>query len=804
MKLRPHFAAYLALIAVFGLTSCGTRYYSATVSGYVKDASFGTAGNATGAGNAAGGGAAAPAANGGINDAEIRIYLTDPSVAGATYLVKSATASSGGNNGFWSHKITWETSSPKFSDTGDSGTVWIQVQRMGYFPKTVKVTGVLSDSTNLVPTIEMTLIKTTEVRGKVVNEKGNAINGVNVVLDLGSTTANDADFTVATASVDGEDGVFVFRDVPWNDADSIPSVSKGLVTDAASGNVTATETIRLYINDANYYADKANHDNYPNNVDAAYIVSVTSGAKKDLSSTPIEVRSTSFSIPELRGRLMDAQDPTHGLNGVQVSVHIPASNANADPNVTTATVGTDGWFVFNNLRWTNVHPNRSQAGSYDDSTAAQLYVSGANFYSTNDATNPLSITLKSDQALNISTGASAVTLSAGKATFKKASIKGKLVLAGSSTGVNGVTVSLNLADNNAPNGAYSVTTGNDGTSDGIFEFKNVTWVNTKPLWGDVAKTQSKENIEMFVNDNNYTSPNVAASPYVMSIVSDPQATASNPTPTTTGVDITTSSPLSVKRVTFNVPKITGKVVTNASGNPVIGNVQVSLTLKAVTPTNGPNNNAQPATVTTDSNGIFTFSNVTWTNNSPTASNSDSPWASIQVIDANYSSTTLADVQLTSDSALDKTGTPITVTRTKSWNFTTVLQGKVQQRATPTTSSTASYLPISGQQVKIALALSDATPSTANGNVSITGGTLTLTTDNNGQWTTGNLTWSRDAGYVPSATAQQAGGDTLTVEITYPPMAGHSLVFADTTSLAVNSWQNTNNAPIATDNDNTHN
>lgn len=795
MKLRPHFAAYLALIAVFGLTSCGTRYYSATVSGYVKDASFGTAGNATGAGNAAGGGAAAPATNGGINDAEIRIYLTDPSVAGATYLVKSATASSGGNNGFWSHKITWETSSPKFSDTGDSGTVWIQVQRMGYFPKTVKVTGVLSDSTNLVPTIEMTLIKTTEVRGKVVNEKGNAINGVNVVLDLGSTTANDADFTVATASVDGEDGVYVFKDVPWNDADSIPAVTKALTTDAA-GVTTASETITLYVNDANYYCDDANHDNFASLTkdNSKFVLGITSGAKTTVADSLV-VRSVAFSIPELRGRVLDAANTAYGLNGVQVSVHIPAANANADPNVTTATVDSDGWFVFNNLRWTNVHPHRSATGVYDDQTPAQIYVSGANFYSDNDATAPKSITLVSDTSLNLSTATPVVSLTAGKATFKKGSIRGRIVLSGGAlaidwtggrnpaTGVNGVSVALNLADSNA-NPAYATTSGTSTvgstSTDGMFEFKNVTWTNNKPVWSDSTKTTSTENIQVFVNDNNYISQNGATSPYVATITSDPA--------TGTATPVTLASAQPVKRTTFTVPKVTGTVVSHADNTKKISNVTVALTLKSVT---GNNNNQ--ATVTTDKNGVFTFTNIGWTNNTPSSSGSDTISATLQVSDNNYQTAVpIADVSLTSGSPLDLTASPTEVNRTTAWTFTTTIQGTVQHQVNPTTVA-ASYSTVAGQQVVI-------TPIAPDASVSITGGTLSLSTAANGTFTTGNITWTRDPSYIPTTAGQQNGGDTLMVSIAYPQMTGHTLTFATVTSFQVNSWQANNIAPTATDPD----
>ena len=778
-------AVAVALSLLMLLTSCGTRYYSATVAGYVKDAAVGTAGDATGNGATNG--------NGGINDAEIRLYLKDPATsadAADAYVVKSSTASSSGNNGYWSHKVIWETSTPAFSDIGDSGTIWVTVKRMGYFPKTVKVTGILSDSTNVVPTIELTLIKTLQIKTKVVldSETGRAVNGVNVVLDLESTAANEADFTATTGSFEGEDGIAVFNDVPWNDADSIPEVSRAILADG-----TATGKVRVYVNDPNYYADLA----HKGLLATLPLIEISSGTKKDWTSTPLVVRSTQFSMPELRGRVFDVQAPTTGLNGVQVSIRIPASNAANDPSVTTATVGNDGWFVFNNLAWNNIRPTRSAVGKYDDVTPAQIYISGGNFYSDNDADKPINISLTSDVKLDLST--LDPPLLAGKATFKKGSIKGKIVLpnmdgTASGTGVNGVTVALNLADSNN-NPADTAVTANVGGIDGIYEFKNVTWVNTKPNWADTAQTKSTESIQVYVNDNNYTSPNVAASPFVETMESDVSGAAE--------VHDMTDTPLRVRRTTFNVPKITGRV---SNGTSAIGNIRVSLTLKSVT-ANGNNQ----ASVTTDSSGNFTFTNVGWTNQNPTAPQtpSDTVTASLQINDGNYTATAreiaiVSGAETTWASSADD----LVVTRTAGWSFSTTIQGTVRHKNGATSGTV--FDPVGGQQIRI-------TPIAPDAAVAITG-PLTLSTDANGQFTT-NITWTRAASYVPPTAAQQSGGDTLIVKVEFPYIAPDRILttatpagtgtvdtairFAAVNSFQVNSWQNTNDVPTATDTDPAH-
>jgi hypothetical protein len=193
----------------------------------------------------------------------------------------------------------------------------------GILPLGSQCGGILSDANNVIPTIELVLIKATELKGKVVNEKGKGVDGVAVVLDLESTPNEKADMSAATGTVDGETGVFVFSDIVWDDPDSVPEVSKPI-----SGNA-ATTAMRLYIDDNAYYS---NANSY-RLLDSMAGVSLASGTRTDIRASPIEARSASFSVPLVKGRLVDAGGT--GVNGVSVSIDLPITGAGADATVTT-------------------------------------------------------------------------------------------------------------------------------------------------------------------------------------------------------------------------------------------------------------------------------------------------------------------------------------------------------------------------------------------------------------------------------------------------------------------------------------
>ena len=102
----------LAGVAVPALASCG-GYYTADIAGYVKD-------DETGAG---------------VNGAIIRVYSEEPETADAEgFTVETASMTSGGNAGYYSHKIIWRNWLPAFGDEGDSGSVWLAITHDDYVP----------------------------------------------------------------------------------------------------------------------------------------------------------------------------------------------------------------------------------------------------------------------------------------------------------------------------------------------------------------------------------------------------------------------------------------------------------------------------------------------------------------------------------------------------------------------------------------------------------------------------------------------------------------------------------------------
>ena len=214
------FITVSAMVLSF-LSGCG-RYYSAEIAGYIKDANDGN----------------------GINGAIIRMYLQQPDAADSdNFIVETASMTSGGNDGYFNHKIMWQTWNAKFGDEGDSGTIWLGVTHDDYSPSIIKVSGIISDSVNLVPDIKLdrATFSTPTVTGRVVNVNGEGVNGVRVVLDLASTADESQDYITTTATINGDIGTYEFRNVTWRD-------------DSPDSEDSDTENITLSIDDPNYTA----------------------------------------------------------------------------------------------------------------------------------------------------------------------------------------------------------------------------------------------------------------------------------------------------------------------------------------------------------------------------------------------------------------------------------------------------------------------------------------------------------------------------------------------------------------------
>jgi hypothetical protein len=134
-------------------------------------------------------------------------------------MVETASMASQGNNGYFSHKIIWQNAFGEFGSEGDSGEVWLKISHEDYLEKTTRVSGILSDTINLVPDIllDRATFSTPQLRGRVLNVSGEGVNGVRMVLDLSSTTDEAEDYITTTGFYEEEPGYYLFQDVTWRD-----------------------------------------------------------------------------------------------------------------------------------------------------------------------------------------------------------------------------------------------------------------------------------------------------------------------------------------------------------------------------------------------------------------------------------------------------------------------------------------------------------------------------------------------------------------------------------------------------------
>jgi hypothetical protein len=729
--------AIVLVMSSLAMSACGLpRYFSATISGYVRDEQANANGEQPG-----------------INGAEIRVYLEDPTIAGSKVeaLARTATMTSGGNDGYWSRKIIWSVWLPTFWDEGDSSTVWVEVLRKGYFPKIQKVPGILSDSNNVIPMIEIRAIKAGELKGRVVNEHGAGVNDIRVELDLDLTADIDADYVTRTATVDGIVGVFSFSSIAWEDPDSIPTVDRAIV-----GN-KATTTARLYIVDADYYS--VEHSRAAFTIPEA--ITLESGRKTDISATPLEVRNARFTIPLLRGRVFDvipAGGPYVGVNGITVAVDLPRTIASPDARVTTATWnGEDGWFQFEDLVWTNSTPSDMTAGI--DATTALVYIDDGNRYSARDAANPVSLTITSGQIAMISalSPTNLPVISAGDARFS-ANLIGTVQYTGTATGVNGVRVRLEIAGTNT---VLTATTSTVSSSDGIYEFKNVRWTDTRPESDadGIAKGIDTQQVRVYVQDNDHSSTSAADRPVIIELTDGATSDSRN-------------APLEVKRRNFNSPKIEG-YVKNESGTGLPG---LAVVLEHV------DGSGNTRTTTTDTDGKYVFDNVAWSDDEATSAKADDTTIEISLDDAAFRTMTALPIQtIQSDTAAGGADWIITAERIERWTYQTSLT----IRCVTPTGADATETAMAG--VLVTVRPSDS----RGGDLRMTPALFEDYTNNDGSYQM-NIAWSREPQYVPADDASKTrNGDKLIVDIAFKDTAGYS--FATIAGFEVLSWSDRNSA-----------
>jgi hypothetical protein len=248
------FAAVLLAAAVSGsllISSCG-RYYSGEIAGYVKDAE----------------------SDEGINGAVVKLFLTEEEVANEEYVVKTASMTSNGNDGYFSHKIIWQQTFGEFGAEGDSGEIWLTAEHEDYQTVSMQINGILSDTINVIPDIvmERATFEVPEVRGRVVDVNGDGVNGVRVVLDLDSTAEEAEDYVTTTATVDGDIGTYQFENVTWKDEE-------------AAGQNSDDEPATISVDDNQYTGD------------TALSITLTSGQEREVTDEIVVTRKprTDFS-----------------------------------------------------------------------------------------------------------------------------------------------------------------------------------------------------------------------------------------------------------------------------------------------------------------------------------------------------------------------------------------------------------------------------------------------------------------------------------------------------------------------------
>lgn len=299
-------------------SGCG-RYFTAEIAGYVTDEESGA----------------------GINGAVIRMYLEEPEMPDAPgFVVKTASMTSGGNPGYFSHTIIWQNLFPQFGAEGDSGTIWIGVTHEDYTSAVAQVEGILSDTVNVVPDIEIARasFEVSEVTGSVVLASTNEpVNGVRLILDLASTE-DETDYVTTTTTIDGEEGTYRFQNVRWRDDDP----------DSPSSD---TETATIRVADGEYSWEEAD------GTVRRLSVTLTSDQPTELTEV-IDVTSTTFSVPDLTGRVI-RQGTGEPLNGIRIVLDLASTDDEETDYVTTTRTidGEDGTYRFTDVTWDDESPD---------------------------------------------------------------------------------------------------------------------------------------------------------------------------------------------------------------------------------------------------------------------------------------------------------------------------------------------------------------------------------------------------------------------------------------------------------------
>lgn len=218
-----------AVMLILLLTGCG-MYHKADITGYVKNSASGY----------------------GINGADLKVYLTEDAVqSGEGYILETSSMIYNGNPGYFTFTAVWQRLFSEYGSEGDVTELWIHAGHDEYSSKTVHVSGITSDTMNIIPDIELEAVVYTaqQVSGWVTDGTGpppNGVDGVRVVLDLASTEKNP-DYVAVSSTVESggstQSGVYTFVNVQWRDEVNI-------------GRMTDEEMITISVDDSTYTGDR--------------------------------------------------------------------------------------------------------------------------------------------------------------------------------------------------------------------------------------------------------------------------------------------------------------------------------------------------------------------------------------------------------------------------------------------------------------------------------------------------------------------------------------------------------------------
>jgi hypothetical protein len=293
------------------LVACGGYYYSATVQGFIRDADD----------------------ESGINGVTVRFFEQEPESVDATdFFAETSTADTGGTAGFYSNRVIWQNVFGRFGAEGDTGTIYLVVNHPDYDGQIAEITAVLSDTTNTVRDIllERVVFEVPLVSGRVIDQTGDGVNGVRVVLDLNSTADEDEDYVTTTATVDGVTGIYEFAEVEWADPDR-------------AGEATDEEQVTIRVDDNEYQASQAR------------TIVLTSGVEREVGDPIPTTRAprTSFNAT-VEGRTLFRQSTNDDvvetpIPGVVVQIQFTDDAGTTTQETVTDATGTYRFFI----EWTD-------------------------------------------------------------------------------------------------------------------------------------------------------------------------------------------------------------------------------------------------------------------------------------------------------------------------------------------------------------------------------------------------------------------------------------------------------------------